>query len=124
MAPRRPPALCDRLHERGALDRLLECGRRGQSGVVVIRGEAGVGKTALLRYAAHQASGFGLAEIAGVEAEMELPFAALHQLCGSRFSFPADEVPGRHLMVLSRRTGWSRPFRDESSHVLRRSLPR
>src|SRR5262249_12895807 len=49
--------------------------------VLVIRGEAGVGKSALLRHAARQASGFRIARIAGVESEMELPFAALHQLC-------------------------------------------
>ena len=46
-----------------------------------IRGEAGVGKTALLDYCARQAAGFRVARIAGVESEMELPFAALHQLC-------------------------------------------
>jgi ABC-type transport system involved in cytochrome c biogenesis ATPase subunit len=49
------------------LDRLLESVRRGESGVLVIRGEAGVGKTALLRYCAPQASGFRVAQIAGVE---------------------------------------------------------
>ena len=63
------------------LVRLLERVREGQSAVLVIRGEAGVGKTALMRYAARQASGFRVAQIAGVEAEMELPFAGLHQLC-------------------------------------------
>jgi DNA-binding CsgD family transcriptional regulator len=47
----------------------------------VIRGEPGIGKTALLRYAARQASGLRIAEVGGVEAEMELPFAAIHQLC-------------------------------------------
>jgi predicted ATPase len=63
------------------LDRLLANVRGGQSAVLVIRGEAGVGKTALMRYAADQASGFRVAQIAGVEYEMELPFAGLHQLC-------------------------------------------
>jgi DNA-binding CsgD family transcriptional regulator/tetratricopeptide (TPR) repeat protein len=63
------------------LDRLLENVRGGESAALVIRGEAGVGKTALLRYAARQASGFRVAQIAGVESEMELPYAALHQLC-------------------------------------------
>ena len=53
----------------------------GQSAVLVIRGEAGVGKTALLRHCAAQASGFRVARIAGVESEMELPFAGLHRLC-------------------------------------------
>ena len=49
--------------------------------MLVIRGEAGIGKTALLRYCARQASGCRLVQIDGVEFEMELPLAALHQLC-------------------------------------------
>ncbi|MDX6642986.1 MAG: hypothetical protein QOD76_948 [Solirubrobacteraceae bacterium] len=81
MVAERPPKFRGRTSECEALDRLLENVRRGQSAVLVIRGEAGVGKTALLRYAAQQAPGFRVAHIAGVEAEMELPFAALHQLC-------------------------------------------
>jgi len=81
MVAQRPPEFRGRTSECEALDRLLETVRGGQSAVLVIRGEAGVGKTALLRYAARQASGFRVAHIAGVEAEMELPFAGLHQLC-------------------------------------------
>src|SRR5215208_1620914 len=81
MAGRRPPVLLGRADERELLDRLLENVRAGQSAVLIVRGEAGVGKTALLRYCARQASGFRVAQIAGVEAEMELPFAGLHQLC-------------------------------------------
>jgi DNA-binding CsgD family transcriptional regulator len=71
----------DRTSEREVLHRLLAQGREGQSAVLVVRGEAGIGKTALLRYAARQASGFRVAQVAGVEAEMELPFAGIHQLC-------------------------------------------
>jgi len=81
MAAARRPAFRGRASERVALDGLLEGARRGQSAVLVIRGEAGVGKTALLRYCARQASGFRVAQIVGVESEMELPFAGLHQLC-------------------------------------------
>src|SRR3954471_18480951 len=81
MAGRRPPVLLGRAHERELLDRLLENVRAGQSAVLVVRGEAGVGKTALLHYCARQAAGFRVARIAGVESEMELPFAGLHQLC-------------------------------------------
>ena len=55
--------------------------RGGQSAVLVIRGEAGIGKTALLRNAARQAAGFRVAQVTGVQAEMELPFAGIHQLC-------------------------------------------
>src|SRR3954447_5233469 len=77
----RPPAFRGRSSERAALDRLLERARRGSSGVLVIRGEAGMGKTALMRHAARRASGFRVAQVAGVESEIELPFAGLHQLC-------------------------------------------
>jgi DNA-binding CsgD family transcriptional regulator len=71
----------DRASEREVLDRLLAHVREGQSAVLVIRGEAGIGKTALLRYAARHASGFRVAQVTGAEAEMELPFAGIHQLC-------------------------------------------
>src|SRR5215218_2572224 len=81
MAGQRPPVLLGRADERELLDRLLENVRAGQSAVLVIRGEAGIGKTALLHYCARQASGFRVARLAGVESEMELPFAGLHQLC-------------------------------------------
>ena len=73
-------AFQDRMDERATLDRLLDSVRGGHSGVLIIRGEAGVGKSALLRCAAEQASGFQVAQIAGVESEMELPFAGLHHL--------------------------------------------
>jgi DNA-binding CsgD family transcriptional regulator len=75
------PGLRGRQAERAALDRLLAEVRGGQSGVLVLRGEAGVGKTAMLDYLAAQASGFRVARAAGVESEMELAFAGLHQLC-------------------------------------------
>jgi DNA-binding CsgD family transcriptional regulator len=71
----------DRTSEREALDTLLAQVREGQSAVLVIRGEAGIGKTALLRHVARHASGFRVARVAGVEAEMELPFSGIHQLC-------------------------------------------
>jgi DNA-binding CsgD family transcriptional regulator len=74
-------AFVGRTSERDVLDGLLASVRGGESEVLVIRGVAGIGKTALLRYAARQASGFRVAELTGVEAEMELPFAATHQLC-------------------------------------------
>jgi predicted ATP-dependent serine protease len=58
--------------------------REGQSAVLVIRGEAGIGKSALLRYAVDHASGFRVLQVTGAEAEMELPFAGIHQLCAPR----------------------------------------
>ena len=71
----------DRTSERELLERLLAQARDGESAVLVIRGEAGIGKTALLRYVARHATGFRVAQVTGVEAEMELPFAGIHQLC-------------------------------------------
>ena len=79
----RAPEFLNRDSEREHLDTLLADVRAGSSAVLVLQGEAGVGKTALLRYAARQASGLRTAQIAGVEAEMELPFAGIHQLCAS-----------------------------------------
>ena len=73
--------ILDRTTERELLERLLENVRGGKSGVLVIRGEAGIGKTALLRHTVSRASGFRMAQVAGAEAEMELPFAGIHQLC-------------------------------------------
>src|SRR3954471_10613314 len=81
IAGSREPRLLCRAAECQVLGRLLEEARADRSAVLVIRGEAGVGKTALLNYCARQAAGFRVARIAGVESEMDLPFAALHQLC-------------------------------------------
>jgi predicted ATPase len=75
------PALRGRERERQVLDTALDSVRDGQSAVLVIRGGAGVGKTALLRYSARQASGCRVVRIGGAESESELAFAALHQLC-------------------------------------------
>src|SRR5215207_6433044 len=77
MAAGRAPVLLGRAAERELLDRLLENVRAGQSAVLVLHGEAGVGKTALLHYCARQASGFHVARIAGVESEMERPLLCL-----------------------------------------------
>ena len=82
MGVKRAPRFRGRTTELAKLDGLLKDVRRGRSGVLVIRAEAGAGKTALLRYAGGQAAGFRVGQIAGVESEMELPFAGLHQLCG------------------------------------------
>src|SRR6202035_602788 len=73
--------LLDRLPERAALSELLEAAWAGRSGVLVVRGEPGVGKTALLDWAVESAAGLRVARVAGVESEMELAFAALQQLC-------------------------------------------
>jgi DNA-binding CsgD family transcriptional regulator len=75
-------ALRGRRNERAALDGLLAGARAGRSGVLVLRGEAGIGKTALLDYAVAAASdAYRVVRATGVESERELPFAALQQLC-------------------------------------------
>ena len=65
--------------EREALVRLLGAVRGGQSRVLVVSGEPGVGKTALVESAVGSASGFRVIRAVGLESEMELPFAALQQ---------------------------------------------
>jgi DNA-binding CsgD family transcriptional regulator len=77
----RSPALLGRHSECKALDRLLVAVRAGQSQVLVLRGDAGVGKSALLEYLLDGASGCRIARAVGVESEMELAFAGVHQLC-------------------------------------------
>ncbi|NMO55523.1 helix-turn-helix transcriptional regulator [Actinoplanes sp. TBRC 11911] len=72
----------DRRAERAALDHLLTEVQTGRSGALVLRGEAGIGKSMLLDYVGGQAAAGGhIVRTAGVEAEQELPFAALHQVC-------------------------------------------
>jgi DNA-binding CsgD family transcriptional regulator len=73
--------LTDRRAERGVLDGLIEAMRAGESRVLVVHGEAGVGKTALLEYLADRASRCRILRVVGVQSEMELAFAGLHQLC-------------------------------------------
>src|SRR4051812_11935193 len=85
---RRFDVLLGRRAEREALDRLLEGVRAGRSEVLVLRGEAGVGKSALLEYVVEQASGCRIARAVGVQSEMELPFAGLQQLCAAMLDRP------------------------------------
>ena len=83
------------------LDQLLAEARLGHSGALVLRGEPGIGKSALLEYAAAHAEGCRVLRAVGVEWEMELPFAGVHQLCA--------DLLGRRERLPTRR-GWrSRP---------------
>jgi DNA-binding CsgD family transcriptional regulator/tetratricopeptide (TPR) repeat protein len=84
------PMLRGRRDERAVLDGLLDDARAGRSGLLVLRGEAGIGKTALLEHAVASASDATLLRAVGVESEMELAFAALHQLCA-----PVGDFVGR-----------------------------
>jgi DNA-binding CsgD family transcriptional regulator len=74
--------LVGRQRECHTLSSLLPVAKGGHSQVLVLRGEAGIGKTALLEFLVHQAAGWRIGRAAGVELEMELPYAGLHQLCG------------------------------------------
>ncbi|WP_421741587.1 ATP-binding protein [Cellulomonas sp.] len=69
-----------RKSECAALDAHIEAARAGDSRTVVLRGEAGIGKTALLEYLAVRSAGCRVVRVVGIESEMELPFAAIHQL--------------------------------------------
>ena len=79
----RATRLADRRAECDALDRLIEAVRGGEGRALVVRGDPGVGKSVLLEHAAGRASGSGcqVARAVGVQSEMELAFAGLHQLC-------------------------------------------
>jgi AAA ATPase-like protein len=111
--------LLNRVNERDVLERLLASVRGGQSRVLVLRGEAGVGKTALLGHLSAVAAGCRVARAAGVESEMELAFAGLHALCvpmldrvehlpapqrealGTAFGLSAGPPPDRFLVGLA-----------------------
>ena len=113
------PAFLGRRRECQALDRLLESVLAGQSRVLVLRGESGVGKSALLDYLAENASGCRVARAAGIESEMPLAYAGLHQLSGpmldlrerlpapqrdaleTAFSLSAGQAPDRFVVGLA-----------------------
>src|SRR3954465_11259851 len=113
------PGLLGRRSETATLEQLLEAVRTGQSRALAIRGDPGVGKTALLEYVAEHASGCRVARAAGVQGEMELAFAGLHQRCapmldrlerlpdpqrdalGSAFGLGAGHAPDRFLVGLA-----------------------
>jgi DNA-binding CsgD family transcriptional regulator len=111
--------LLGRREECAVLDRLLDGARGGRSSALVLEGEAGVGKTALVDYAIASASDLRVLRAVGVESEMELAFAALHQLCApvldrldrlpvpqrdallTTFGLRAGAVPDRFLVGLA-----------------------
>jgi DNA-binding CsgD family transcriptional regulator len=86
-----------RLHGRrdecDALERVVGRAEAGQGSVLVLRGESGVGKTALLEYVSERACGFQIARAGGVESEMELAFAGLHQLFGAPLLDRLEHLP-------------------------------
>jgi predicted ATPase len=117
--PHPAPGLLGRRRERAAVDALIAAVRAGESRALVVRGEAGVGKSALLEYVAERATGCRIVHALGVECEMELAFAGLHQLCtplldrlealpapqrdalATSFGLRAGEAPDRFLVSLA-----------------------
>ncbi len=89
----RASGLADRRGECGVLDQLVEAVLSGESRVLLVRGEPGVGKSALLDYLAGRAAGCRVVRAVGVESEMELAFAGLHQLLASMLD-RLDRLPG------------------------------
>ncbi|HEY3882240.1 MAG TPA: ATP-binding protein, partial [Trebonia sp.] len=114
-------ALVDRLTEMGVMRGLVAGARESSSGILVLRGQAGMGKTALLRETADQAASAGtrVAQAVGIQAEMEMDFAGLHQLLlpfadglptlpvpqraalESAFGLAAGQAPDRFLVGLA-----------------------
>ncbi|TCO37642.1 regulatory LuxR family protein [Kribbella antiqua] len=117
--PRPSRSLRGRAKECETLLDLIQAARSGRSAVLVIQGEAGIGKTALVDYLAEAASDCRLLRAAGIESEMELPFAGVHQLCspvldgldrlpapqaealGTAFGLRAGQPPDRFLIGLA-----------------------
>jgi DNA-binding CsgD family transcriptional regulator len=92
--------LVGRVAEVDALGRLITAVRAGESRALVIHGEPGVGKTALLEHLAAHARGCRVARAAGVQSEMELAFAGLHQLCGPHLDH-LDRIPEPQRVALA-----------------------
>jgi DNA-binding CsgD family transcriptional regulator len=104
MATPGPAALVGREEECVAIDRLLEVSAGGESSSLVVRGEPGIGKTALLSYAAERSRGRTVLRIAGVEAESDLGFAGLEGLLRPIIG-KLDELPQAQADALSAALG-------------------
>ena len=102
----RAATLRGRLDERGLLDRLIDAVRAGESQTLVLSGEAGMGKSALLDYVAGHASGCRVVRATGVQSEMELAFAGLQQLCKPLLDH-LDRLPGPQREALQTAFGLS-----------------
>jgi len=100
------PGLLGRGAECEALDRLLADALVGRSQVTVVRGEAGVGKSALLGYLSGKVDGWHVARAVGVESEMELAYSGLHQLCAPVLDH-LERLPVPQRDALATVFGWS-----------------
>ena len=96
------PGMLDRRRERAAIDRVLNSVRKGFSGTLVLQGGHGTGKTRLLAYAVDSAPDLRISRVIGVESEINLEFAALHQLLVPFISLlPALPAPQRDAMKIA-----------------------
>ena len=94
-------SLLGRADECALLDGLIADIRRGESRSLVLRGEAGIGKTALLTYLVESASEETVVRAVGVESDMELAFAGVHQLCGPMLDrLPRLPAPQRQALEI------------------------
>ena len=99
---KRGPGMLDRRRERAAIDRVLNSVRKGFSGALVLQGGHGTGKTTLLEYAIDSAPDLRISSVIGVESEINLEFAALHQLLVPFMSLlPALPAPQRDAMKIA-----------------------
>jgi DNA-binding CsgD family transcriptional regulator/tetratricopeptide (TPR) repeat protein len=96
--------LVGREAEQRELDSLLDSARNERSAVLLLRGEAGIGKTALLEYAQEQADDMKVLRCVGIEAEHELPFAGMHQLVRPCTAL-IDRLPDPQALALGRALG-------------------
>jgi hypothetical protein len=104
---RRDSGLLGRRDECAILDHLLSEAAAGRSGSLVLRGEPGVGKTALLGHLAGNVDGWFVARAAGVESEMQLDYGGLHQLCAPMLE-NLSRLPGPQCEALATVFGLSR----------------
>ncbi|GAB3820455.1 ATP-binding protein [Kribbella italica] len=96
-----PAPLTGRQEQIGSIKELIGAAAQSRGGALVLRGEAGIGKSALLEHARQTAPGFRVIRTAGSEFESELPYAALHQLCRPLLSPEGlGELPAQHRDVL------------------------
>ncbi|MET8545921.1 ATP-binding protein [Kitasatospora sp. NPDC004799] len=105
-----------RRSECGALDQVVAGAREGRGQVLVLRGEPGVGKSALAEYLVERADGCRVLRAVGAEAEMELPFAGLHQLCVPLLG-RLDRIPGPQRDALSVAFGLSAGSAGSAGHA-------
>jgi hypothetical protein len=114
--PDRPTTLLGRRTECEALDAVLADASAGESRAIILRGDPGVGKSALLGYVSDRAAAWHVATVVGVESEMELDYSGLHQLCAPMLD-RLDGLPGPQRDALATGTGLRNPGRSSGARA-------